>query len=199
MTGPMTSAYAADEKFSPSFNTVCTASKRVRGEEADAAVDGHELDVGALGHDHRVVDLLALHRMVGAHHREQRVRVLDDPHARAAVELLERVVGVFAFEISRRHARARYYCPRSMAADQINLGLLVLRVAVGVTMIAHGYNHIYRGGKIGGTAGWFESLGMKPGKLHAWLASLTELAAGFGLGRRLAHAARGRARSWASS
>ena len=48
-------------------------------------------------------------------------------------------------------------------------------------MIAHGYNHIYRGGKIGGTARWFESLGMKPGKLHAWLASLTELAAGAGL------------------
>ena len=45
-------------------------------------------------------------------------------------------------------------------------------------MIAHGYSHIYRGGKIKGTAGWFESLGMKPGKLHAWLASLTELGAG---------------------
>ena len=68
-----------------------------------------------------------------------------------------------------------------MAADQINLGLLVLRVAVGVTMILHGYNHIYRGGKIEGTGRWFESLGMKPGKLHAWLASLTELAAGAGL------------------
>src|SRR5689334_1118164 len=65
-----------------------------------------------------------------------------------------------------------------MAADQINLGLLVLRVAVGVTMILHGYNHIYRGGKIEGTAGWFESLGLRPGKLHAWLASLTELGAG---------------------
>ena len=59
-------------------------------------------------------------------------------------------------------------------------GLLVLRVSVGVTMVAHGYNHIYRGGKIKGTAGWFESLGMKPGILHAWLASLTELAAGAG-------------------
>ena len=45
-------------------------------------------------------------------------------------------------------------------------------------MLAHGYNHICRGGKIKGTAGWFASLGMKPGILHAWLASLTELAAG---------------------
>jgi putative oxidoreductase len=68
-----------------------------------------------------------------------------------------------------------------MAADQVNLGLLVLRVAVGLTMIAHGYNHIYRGGKIAGTGRWFESLGMKPGWLHAWLASVTELLAGAGL------------------
>ncbi len=62
-----------------------------------------------------------------------------------------------------------------MAADQVNLGLLILRVAVGATMIAHGYNHIYRGGKIKGTGGWFASLGMKPGIFHAWLASITEL------------------------
>ncbi len=62
--------------------------------------------------------------------------------------------------------------------DGINAGLLILRVAVGIVMIAHGYNHIFRGGKIDGTAGWFESLGMKPGILHAWLASLTELGAG---------------------
>ena len=68
-----------------------------------------------------------------------------------------------------------------VSPNQIWLGLLVVRVAVGATMIAHGYNHIYRGGKIKGTAGWFASLGMKPGILHAWLASLTELAAGLGL------------------
>jgi putative oxidoreductase len=65
--------------------------------------------------------------------------------------------------------------------NQLWLGLLVLRVAVGATMVAHGYNHIYGGGKIKGTAGWFASLGMKPGILHAWLASLTELAAGAAL------------------
>ena len=68
-----------------------------------------------------------------------------------------------------------------MALDQVNLGLLLLRVAVGGTMMAHGYNHVFRGGKIAGTGRWFESLGMKPGKLHAWLASGTELAAGAGL------------------
>lgn len=62
--------------------------------------------------------------------------------------------------------------------DGLNAGLLMLRVAVGLTMVAHGYNHVFRGGKIAGTARWFESLGMKPGWLHAWLASLTELGAG---------------------
>ncbi|MEO8094767.1 MAG: DoxX family protein [Acidimicrobiia bacterium] len=62
--------------------------------------------------------------------------------------------------------------------EGIYAGALILRLALGVVMIAHGYNHIFGGGKIQGTAGWFESLGMKPGILHAWLASLTELGAG---------------------
>lgn len=62
--------------------------------------------------------------------------------------------------------------------EPIDLGLLVLRVAVGVVMLAHGWNHVFRGGKIAGTGRWFESLGMRPGRLHAWTASLTELGAG---------------------
>jgi putative oxidoreductase len=62
--------------------------------------------------------------------------------------------------------------------DGVSAGLLILRVMVGIVMLAHGYNHIFRGGRIPGTGRWFESLGMKPGVLHAWLASLTELAAG---------------------
>jgi putative oxidoreductase len=63
-------------------------------------------------------------------------------------------------------------------ADAVNLALLLFRSAVGAIMLAHGINHVFRGGKIAGTAGWFESLGMKPGILHAWLASLTEIGAG---------------------
>ncbi|MEY2397107.1 MAG: putative oxidoreductase [Actinomycetota bacterium] len=65
--------------------------------------------------------------------------------------------------------------------NAISFGLLVLRVWVGVVMIMHGYRHIFGGGKIAGTAGWFASLGMKPGIVHAWLASLTELGAGASL------------------
>jgi len=61
------------------------------------------------------------------------------------------------------------------AAD---LSLLIFRIALGVVFLAHGYNHIFGGGKIAGTARWFASLGMRPGQLHAWTASLTELGAG---------------------
>jgi putative oxidoreductase len=59
-----------------------------------------------------------------------------------------------------------------------SVGLLVLRVAVGVVFVAHGWNHIFGGGKIAGTGRWFDSLGMRPGILHAWVASLVELGAG---------------------
>ena len=63
-------------------------------------------------------------------------------------------------------------------AQAIDAALSVLRVALGVVFIAHGYNHVFGGGKIAGTARWFESLGMRPGQLHAWTASLTELGSG---------------------
>lgn len=56
--------------------------------------------------------------------------------------------------------------------------MLILRVVAGLTLFLHGYNKMFRGGRIAGTAGWFESLGMKPGKVHAWAAACTELGAG---------------------
>jgi putative oxidoreductase len=62
--------------------------------------------------------------------------------------------------------------------DSINLALLVFRCAVGAVLLAHGINHIFGGGKIAGTGRWFASLGMKPGIVHAWLASLTEIGGG---------------------
>ena len=62
--------------------------------------------------------------------------------------------------------------------DAINLALLLLRVAVGLTIIAHGYNHAWGGGKLEGTAGWFASMGLKPGRVHALAATGTELACG---------------------
>jgi putative oxidoreductase len=64
------------------------------------------------------------------------------------------------------------------AVTAADTSLLVFRLGLGVVFVAHGYNHIFRGGKIAGTGRWFESLGMRPGVLHAWTASLTELGAG---------------------
>jgi len=61
---------------------------------------------------------------------------------------------------------------------EINLALLMLRVGLGLTMAAHGYGKFFTGGRIAGTAGWFDSMGMKPGKVHAILAASGEVLAG---------------------
>ena len=66
----------------------------------------------------------------------------------------------------------------TLTQGSVDFALLVLRVSLGAVFLAHGINHIYGGGKIAGTGRWFESLGMKPGILHAWTASVTEIAAG---------------------
>jgi putative oxidoreductase len=63
--------------------------------------------------------------------------------------------------------------------DGASFGLLLVRVAVGVSLAAHGYNKFFGGGRIAGTAGWFDSMGMKPnGRIHALMAATTELGAG---------------------
>lgn len=64
------------------------------------------------------------------------------------------------------------------AETAADVSLLVLRAGLGIVFVAHGYNHIFGGGKIAGTGRWFESLGMRPGILHAWFVSLTELGSG---------------------
>jgi len=66
-----------------------------------------------------------------------------------------------------------------MNATQFDLIMLILRVIAGPTIFLHGYNKMFGGGKIPGTAGWFDSIGMKPnGKVHAYLASCTEMGCG---------------------
>jgi len=63
--------------------------------------------------------------------------------------------------------------------DGASAGLLLLRVVVGVSLAAHGYNKFFGGGRIPGTAAWFDSMGMKPnGRIHALLAASTELGCG---------------------
>jgi putative oxidoreductase len=65
-----------------------------------------------------------------------------------------------------------------MTAD---VALLILRLLLGLTLAAHGLQKFFGGGRIPGTAGWFESIGMKPGTFHAVVAASTEVAAGLGL------------------
>lgn len=62
-----------------------------------------------------------------------------------------------------------------------DFAILLLRVVLGLTMAAHGYNKFFGKGGLAGTAGWFDSMGMKPGMFHARVAATTEMAAGLGL------------------
>ena len=59
-----------------------------------------------------------------------------------------------------------------------DIAMLVLRVAVGVVISAHGFmklGWIGKGGSPAGTAGWFETyLGFKPGIFWAWVSILAE-------------------------
>jgi putative oxidoreductase len=62
-----------------------------------------------------------------------------------------------------------------------DVGLLILRLCLGLTLAAHGLNKFFGGGRIPGTANWFASIGMKPGRLHALIAATAETVSGFGL------------------
>ena len=68
--------------------------------------------------------------------------------------------------------------------ERLSIGIGLIRVVAGLTLAAHGYAKFFKGGRIPGTAGWFDSMGMRPGKLHAYLAASTEVGAGllFALG-----------------
>src|SRR5262249_21290245 len=60
-------------------------------------------------------------------------------------------------------------------------GLRVLRLAVGLTMAAHGGQKLFGwfgGYGIAGTGGFLESLGFRPGKVHAGLAGASEFVGG---------------------
>lgn len=62
--------------------------------------------------------------------------------------------------------------------DQLNLGLLLLRLCLGLFLAYHGYNKVFGGGGLAGTAGWFGSIGMKWPKWQARAAATTEIGAG---------------------
>jgi putative oxidoreductase len=63
----------------------------------------------------------------------------------------------------------------------MDIGLLVLRLVVGLTMAAHGGQKLFGwfgGYGLAGTGGFLESLGFRPGRVHAALAGGAELVGG---------------------
>ncbi|PRY52945.1 putative oxidoreductase [Knoellia remsis] len=64
----------------------------------------------------------------------------------------------------------------TVGQSELDLASLVLRLALGPMLVIHGLNKVQGG--LSGTAGWFESLGLRPGWLHARFAAFTEIGAG---------------------
>jgi putative oxidoreductase len=63
----------------------------------------------------------------------------------------------------------------------MELGLLVLRLVVGLLFAGHGAQKLFGafgGHGIEGTGGFFESIGLRPGRFHARAAGFNELAGG---------------------
>jgi len=63
----------------------------------------------------------------------------------------------------------------------VDLGFLILRLAIGVTLMAHGTQKLFGwfgGYGIAGTGPFLEQLGFRPGRLHAALAGIAETAGG---------------------
>src|SRR5882762_1087463 len=62
-----------------------------------------------------------------------------------------------------------------------DLALLVLRVVIGGVLIPHGllkFGVVGKGGSIAGVAGWFNSMGLRPGTFWAYVAALAEAGGG---------------------
>ncbi len=74
--------------------------------------------------------------------------------------------------------------------DATDVALLMVRVVLGLTLAAHGVN---KAKNLEGTSGWFDSIGMRPGRVHARLAAGGEIIAGafFALGLLTSFAALG--------
>lgn len=64
----------------------------------------------------------------------------------------------------------------------MDIGLLIIRLIVGILIMAHGTQKLFGwfgGYGIQGTGQWLESTGLKPGAFMAFLAGLGELLGGF--------------------
>lgn len=64
---------------------------------------------------------------------------------------------------------------------ELDIAVLLMRLLLGLTMAAHGWNKFFGTGGIQARAAWFESIGMKPGLFTARAAASVEVAAGLAL------------------
>ena len=63
----------------------------------------------------------------------------------------------------------------------MDLALLIIRVVIGLVFAGHGAQKLFGilgGGGREGTARWFDSINLRPGRLNAWAAGLAELMGG---------------------
>jgi putative oxidoreductase len=60
----------------------------------------------------------------------------------------------------------------------LDLGMLLVRLALGPMLFVHGWNKVAGTGGLAGTTRWFDALGLRPARVHARLAAATELGAG---------------------
>src|SRR5438093_4811227 len=70
---------------------------------------------------------------------------------------------------------------KALGRPTMSIGLLILRLVVGVTLAAHGAQKLFGwfgGYGIAGTGQFLEQLGFRPGRLHAAQAGIAELLGG---------------------
>ncbi len=60
----------------------------------------------------------------------------------------------------------------------VDLGLLIVRLALGPMLVLHGWNKVFGPGGLEGTTRWFDGLGLRPARVHARIAAVTEIGAG---------------------
>src|SRR2546423_14352608 len=68
-----------------------------------------------------------------------------------------------------------------LGGGDMNIGLLVVRIIVGLYFVGHGAQKLFGvvgGHGLSGTGQFFHAMGMRPGRLNAFAAGAAELAAG---------------------
>src|ERR687889_474144 len=86
--------------------------------------------------------------------------------------------------VRRRPPTAGRACSRHLPREEIrmtSIALLILRVTVGGLLAGHGAQKLFGsfgGHGVEGTAGWLESMNLKPGRQWALMAGLSEFGGG---------------------